>query len=66
MPLTTLDVPLDVDAIDGKVRIKHEAGVAFMMTAHAALETAERLHEEAVRAIGQEKFKEWKIGELPR
>ena len=57
--------PLTIVAESGQILIDSGTGVAFAMTADAALESAERLYEEAVRAFGQLKYTEWNTARPP-
>ncbi len=62
MPAPSIEKPLHVEAYEGMVLVDSESGVAFTMTGEAAVELSERLTETGLRAIGQRKQAEWKLG----
>jgi hypothetical protein len=58
MAKQTYDKPSEVIADDGKVLVDGPDGVDVALTPDAALETADRLTDEAARAAGQEHEKQ--------
>ena len=66
MPRPSIDQPLHVEAFEGMVLVNRPDGVAFTMTGEAAVELCDQLSEMGLRAIGQRKQIEWKLGQPGR
>lgn len=58
-----IDKPLHVEAREGFVLINGENGTVISMTAHAALETCEKLTAVALQVIGQQVLKVRRLDE---
>lgn len=61
IPIPPVETPLHIEAIGGMILGDGEHGITFTMTPEAAIMTCETLQETALRALGQQKFKEWQL-----